>query len=186
MLRTAIIDGGLHGTLRGEALQRVCDPHRIGLRVRESQRGRRSVGDTLTLATLAIPAILAIGARKLLPKVLLLRAKGDATRADGTGVADAPAPLGVCATGSGVPQLMLVAIVLLREDGLESIRAPEQTSKHWTRLKIFGRPGTKFGYPREPPINFHICPTSGTVRDGAQNRDTDRFKKTTKISFVFL
>ena len=126
MLRTAIIDGGLHGTLRGEALQRVCDPHRIGLRVRESQRGRRSVGDTLTLATLAI---LAIGARKLLPKVLLLRAKGDATRADGTGVADAPAPLGVCATGSGVPQLMLVAIVLLRCARLQPLG-----SRGWARI----------------------------------------------------
>ena len=129
MLRTAIIDGGLHGTLRGEALQRVCDPHRIGLRVRESQRGRRSVGDTLTLATLAIPAILAIGARKLLPKVLLLRAKGDVTRADGTGVADAPAPLGVCATGSGVPQLMLVAIVLLRCARLQPLG-----SRGWARI----------------------------------------------------
>ena len=80
-----------------------------------------------------------------------------------SGVAAAPAPLGVCATGSSVPLLLLVAIVLSTgcEDGLESIRTPVQTSKLCTRLKIFGRPGTKFWYPREPPINFHVCPTRG-------------------------
>ena len=82
---------------------------------------------------------------------------------------------------------MLVGIVLSFalegcEDGLESIRTPVQTSKLWTRLKMFGRPGTKFWYPVNLPLTFTFVPPG----DGALDRDADRFKKTTKISFVFL
>ena len=79
------------------------------------------------------------------------------------GVAAAPAPTGVCATGRGVaaPPLLLVANIVLARVGLRGgARNP-----HWCDLdtpKVFRRLGTNFRYRREPPSNFHVCPLFGT------------------------
>ena len=79
------------------------------------------------------------------------------------GVAAAPAPTGVCATGRGVaaPPLLLVANIVLARVGLRGgARNP-----HWCDLdtpKVFRRHGTNFRYRREPPSNFHVCPLFGT------------------------
>ena len=116
---------GLHSALHGEALHDIRNPHSIVLRAAESRRGRRSVDDTLDLAARAVgPAghlgrLPCFSARKGMRSG---RAPSTLPRGAVAGVAAAPAPLGVCATGRGVasPPLLLVAtIVLLRVEGCE-------------------------------------------------------------------
>ena len=112
---------GLHSALHGEALQHIRNQHSIVLRAAESRRGRRSVDDTLALAARAVgPAgHQGFSVRK---RMRSGRAISTLRRGAVAGVAAAPAPLGVCATGRGVapPPLLLVAtIVLLRVKGCE-------------------------------------------------------------------
>jgi hypothetical protein len=78
------------------------------------------------------------------------------------GVAAAPAPTGVCATGRGVaaPPLLLVANIRARGVGLRGgARNP-----HWCDLdtpKVFRRPGTNFRYSVNLPLTFTFVPFSG-------------------------
>ena len=79
------------------------------------------------------------------------------------GVAAAPAPPGVCATGRGVaaPPLLVANIVLFR---VLRLRGGARNPRWWDldTPKVFRRPGTNFRYRREPPSNFRVCPLFGT------------------------
>jgi hypothetical protein len=77
-------------------------------------------------------------------------------------VAAAQAPLGVSATVLGVS-----APPFARRHHRSFVCkvARRARNPHWWDLdtpKVFCHPGTNFRYRREPPSNFHVCPTSGS------------------------
>ena len=97
------------------------------------------------------------------------------------GVAAAPAPPGVCATGRGVaaPPLLVANIVLFPS----RLRGGARNPRWWDldTPKVFRRPGTNFRYQREPPSNFRVCPLYGTQPSIGAPCDLEKPPKTMKI-----
>jgi len=103
------------------------------------------------------------------------------------GVAAAPAPPGVCATGRGVaaPPLLLVAnIVLFRVEVCG--RGSKSALVGFRHAESLSPPGTNFRYRREPPSNFRVCPLFGKPPSIGAPGELEKPPKSDSFCFLIL